>query len=436
MDEAVSNRSLERAEEMKKQILLVAVCLLMFAPGAFSQSGRVSFYWQNASSKQFDGALSNYSELVTAFSLQSPQDASFEYAIDARASGYPTSEESNYRLSLYNAYVGGKMGNFYVRGGQMWLNELGALGSVGGVLGQYKIPKGTNRQLRFGLFAGLEPEILNVQYVSGVQKFGGFAAFEGDKGRSHIIGYANIRNSGMTERSVMVFTNFLPAGNEFFLYQTAEYDFANSSGLSYFFTNARYAPTKRLELQGTYHRGRSVDYRTITQDQLNGRPVDPEELSGLLYESAEGRATVNVGQGFRVFGGYGNDRDNQTDQTTARTTFGFFSSNLFQSGVDIHFSNSHRSRSDGNSYNSWNVSVGRLLLEKIYLSGEYSSSLSVVRFAGSDDVIVENRPQAKLFVLSALIHLSRSISLQSDLQHTTANDYTENRLLVGVTYRY
>jgi hypothetical protein len=66
--------------------------------------------------------------------------------------------------------------------------------------------------------AGLEPESLDAGYVNDVFKYGGYLALDGENGRSHVVGYVNVRNSGKMERSVFVFTNFA-GGSDFFLYQ-------------------------------------------------------------------------------------------------------------------------------------------------------------------------------------------------------------------------
>ena len=99
-----------------------------------------------------------------------------------------------------------------------------------------------------------------------------------------------------------------------FIYQAAEVDLSGpggegSGGLTYFFVNARVAPAKRADIQFTYHRGRSIDARSITDDLLNGRPVPAKTLDGFLFESIGARLTVEVAKGVRVFAGYGQDTE-------------------------------------------------------------------------------------------------------------------------------
>ena len=228
-----------------------------------------------------------------------------------------------------------------------------------------------------------------------------------------------IRDANLTERSVLTTTNYVPVGQRVFVYQSAEIDLQgpagqSGGGLTYFFVNARASATKQVELQGTYHRGRSIDTRTITIDQLNGRPVPLKSLEGLLFESASGRVTVQVIHGVRVFAGYGRDKNNRDSDTTGRFTAGGYASSLLRSGVDLTVSLSRIDRGAPGSYNSWFFSLGRSLGRRVYLSGEYSSSLSVIRFTRSDGVIVETRPETRRYGVNGNINLTRVFSGPGD----------------------
>jgi hypothetical protein len=419
-----------------KPWIICLVAMMLAAGATHADNARISFFAQTSRSSAVGGD-SVFNELVTSLYAQSAYDRpGWEYGLDVRVAGYPSQEARGSRISVYNAYVGQRMGSFGIRVGQMWLNELGALGSVGGGLLQYK----TGNGLRFGAFGGLEPKILEAGYTSGIRKFGGFMALEGKSGRSHVLGYANLRNSGLTERSVLVFNNYVPVSNKFFLYQAAEYDLVgpagkSGGGLAYFFVNGRYEPTQRLELQGMFHHGRSIDTRTITQDVLNGRPVDQQSLQGLLYESVEGRATVLLIKGIRVFTSYGRDRNNRDDVPTGRTGLGLYSNDLAGSGMDfrVQYNRMHGAVS---SYDSWSVSSGRNIARKLYLSAEYSSSLSVFQLTDGNGFLVVNRPKTKRFSISSLTNLSRTLSLLLTFDRTTGDDYSENRILAGVTLRF
>jgi hypothetical protein len=405
--------------------------------------GRIAFYAQSANSFLDDGTQNPYQELATSISFQSGEiENGFEYAADFRLAGYPSEDDVTRRISIYNAYVGGKFkdGRLGARVGQMWLNELGALGSIGGFLGQIKSSKKSYGQFRLGGFAGLEPESLDAGYVNNVFKSGGYLALDGENGRSHVVGYVNVTNSGKMERSVFVLTNFLPIGSDFFLYQAAEIDAygidRESLGLNYFFTNGRYTIKRKFEIQGLFNHGRSIDFRTLTLDQINGRPISDKDTRGFLFESIEGRVTYLAAPGLRFYVGYGQDQSNEGEDKTGRLSSGFYSSDLFHTGVDAQLSVSRRNRNDGSSYNVWTVSAGRMVIQKLYVSGEYTSSLSIVKFTGNDNVVVITRPSSNRYSLSSMFYWTRALTLLLTVERTNADSVYENRLLGGITYRF
>jgi len=406
--------------------------------------GRVSFTAQTASTKDA-GVGRSFSELVTTVSLSSPmpEAGGTEFAFDFRGAAYPSVESRDNRVSVYEAYfgqrfAGGRMG---VRVGQMWLNDLGALGSVGGFLAEYRQAKRkTGVRLRVGAFGGREPTILEAGYTTDVRKYGPYAALDGQGAQRHVVGFVSVRNQDLTERSVVTFSNFVPLGSRFFLYQAAEYDLTGpggqgSGGLNYFFANVRYSPARLVELQGSYHRGRSIDARTITTDMLNGRPIASRSLEGMLYETAGGRVWLNLPQHFRVFGGYARDRNNREDRATHRVSFGVFNPNLFGSGFDISVSDS-RHHMPTSSYDSWDVSVGRSLTSKVYLSGGYTSSLSVFRLVGTGGFVVENRPRTTRYFGSGMFYLTRRVALLVNGEHLEDGTLSEMRWLSSISYRF
>ena len=419
------------------------------APQALSSIprwARVSFFAHAASITGADGSSSSFSEIVTNVAAQSVQHTGngFEYGLDARFGAYPSSDERDPRTSVYDAFVAQRMmdGRLLVKAGQMWLNDLGGLGSVGGALVEYRQSADTTRlRWRAGGFGGVEPEIMDLGYVSGVSKFGGYVALDGNGAQRSVVGYVNVRNQDLTERSVLSFTNYIPVKQSVFVYQAAEVDLAGpggegSGGLTYFFVNARVAPVKRADVQLTYHRGRSIDARSITDDLLNGRPVPSKTLDGFLFESVGARVTVEVAKGIRVFGGYGQDKNDRDADPTDRVSFGVYTSNLFGTGVDLNVTDYRYQRGSASSYDSWYVSAGRSFGSRLYFSGEYTTSLSVLRYARGDGFIVESRPQTDRFGVSANIYLSRTFSLLVVTDYTRDEGYKETRLLSGLSVRF
>jgi hypothetical protein len=407
--------------------------------------GRVSFF-SNAASTATDTTSSSLNELIGTATFESPSgdNVNYEYRADVRFAGYLNSSDRTRRVSIYDAYAGVRLrgGTVGIRAGQMWLNELGGLGAVGGGLfevGQRRLER--RGRWRAVIFGGLEPKVLEAGYVADVLKAGAFTAFEGAGLRRHVAGFVTLRNQGMTERSVLVVNNLLPIGKKLFVYQAAEYDVkgAGISGrgsLTYFFGNARYTANRTIELQGSYHLGRSVDSRTIVRDQLDGRPIDPRLLDGLRFESANGRVTVVIRPGVRVYGGYGRDRNNHDEAASNRFTYGGFASNVLRSGVDVTASDSRMQRPGGNSYNSWYVSLGRSFSRRLYLSGDYGSSLSVLRFVTSGGFLIENRPRTRRAALSGVFNMNHGASVVATAERLTDGALTQTRLMSGLSYRF
>jgi hypothetical protein len=408
--------------------------------------GRVSFTTQSFTAAQAGQTLPGFSEIVISATLASPtrdQDST-EYRFDFRGAGYPQTVGRARRISLYDAYVGRRFGGGVgVRVGQMWLNDLGALGSVGGVLAEVVRPKVAGfRRVRIGAFGGLEPQVLDAGYVNGVMKMGGYVTLEGQGAWRNTVGFVTVRNSGLTERSVLTTTNFLPFGRRLLIYQAAEYDLRGpagngAGGLNYLFANGRYSPVAIIELQAVYHRGRSIDVRGITLDQLAGRPVSAKALEGLLYESIGGRATITVARDIRIFAGYTKDRNNREDAPTGRVTFGGFATNLFQSGFDLNISDSRMSGPSA-SYDSWDASFGRSLGVRMYLTLDYSTSLSTFQLLGQDGFLLQTRPRTNRYSVSDLIRVTRTgkFSLLASADRTRDGDLTELRWLMSLIYRF
>ena len=416
------------------------------APASIPRWARVSFFANVASTTGADGSSSSFSEIVTNVAAQSTQHTGngFEYGLDARFGAYPSTDERDPRTSVYDAFVAQRLmdGRLLVKAGQMWLNDLGALGSVGGALVEYRQSADTKRlRWRAGGFGGVEPEIMDLGYVSGVKKVGGYFALDGSGAQRSVVGYVNVRNQDLTERSVISFTNYVPVQQSVFIYQAAEVDLTGpggegSGGLTYFFVNGRVQPAKRADVQVTYHRGRSIDARSITDDLLNGRPVPAKTLDGFLFESINARVTVEVAKGVRVFAGYGQDRNDRDADPMDRLSFGVYTSDLFGTGVDVNVTDYRYQRGSASSYDSWYVSAGRSFGSRLYLSGEYTTSLSVLRYAREDGFTVENRPQTDRFGASANIYLSRTLSLLVVADHTRDEGYTETRVLAGLSVRF
>jgi len=431
---------------------LVASGVLAWAAPAAAQSfsarpfGRISFY-TTSMRYEVDGLAepATMSEFITTVTFRSAEDDAdgLDYGLDMRHAGY-AAEERSPRVSIYDGWVGGRFRNGTVRArvGQMWLNDLGALGSVAGGLVELHRASDPERGtgVRVGVFGGLEPRVYEFGYAPNVRKLGAYVAYDGKGAQRHVAGYVNVRNQNLTERSVLSFTNYVPVGGRFFLYQAAEYDLSGPGGmghggLTYFFANARVTATSRLELQGIYNRGRSIDTRGIVEAQLGGRPVTTSKIDGLLYESAGGRVYVEVVRGVRVQAGYSRDKTNRDDAASNRVNVGVHVTNLAGSGFDVTATDTRINRPTGR-YDSIYVSVGHDAGRRVYLSGDFSSALSEIRATGQVDPIrVDLRPRLNRYSGTAVVTVGGTTTLLVTVERTSDQTMTEFRVLAGISYR-
>lgn len=432
-------------------VLVLAPCAPAAAQGFGASTfkprpwSRISFFSNTARTTPDEGPARDWREMSTAFSYQLPEsdEAGLDYGVDARASMYPQGERPD-RIALYEAFAGARVldGRLRARVGHVWMTELGSLGSVAGAIAEYRQRRATETSGRFraGVFGGLEPNIIAAGYAPDVKKYGAYAAYDGVGAQRHAVGYVQIRNGALTERSALTTTNFLPlAKGRVFIYQAAEFNVAQPaglgrSGLAYFFTNVRAIPHPRLELQGTYNRGRSIDARGLGQDVLSGRTVARTSIDGLQFESAGGRVTAEVWTRVRVYAGYSRDRTNREADPTYRLIVGGIATNLGGSGFDITASDSLMDRATG-SFHSRYVSVGHSLGRRVYLIGDYSNSVSLMQYSRSDGLLIEIRPRTTRISGTVTANLTRVISLLSTYERLAETDLGENRLLAGLTYR-
>jgi hypothetical protein len=433
-----------------RAVLAAGLLAAATAPAAAQNAawGRVALFGNITQLTNSDLTRSTLSQWSAALTLHSASNAEggFEYGIDFRGSRYVDSDRANL-ASLYDAYVGGRTNGdaFGARIGQMWIDEIGSLGAIGGAYIdlRQKTPSAIGR-FRLGLFGGLEPKVQEVGYFDNVRKAGAFIALDGEEARRSVLGYVQVRNEHLLERSVIVLNNFIPIGRTFSIYQAGEYDIAPpagqaKSGLAYFLVNARWALSRVVEIQGLYHYGLSIDARTLTDDQIHGRPVDPRVLEGFLFESAGGRVTFTVTPTLRIYGGYAAEKRNKNEATLNRITGGLFASDLFHSGFDLSVSENYYRRGNGQGNDSGlYVSLGRSIGPQVYLTAEYSTSVAFLQFTDSGGVTVVSQPTFHRYALSGVANLTRAFSLLLTLEHITGDrrEDEESRALLGLAFRF
>jgi hypothetical protein len=190
----------------------------------------------------------------------------------------------------------------------------------------------------------------------------------------------------------------------------------------------------RWDLQGTFSRGRSIDARGIAEDSRNGSTITATRIDGFLYESTGGRVSVEVAPRVRLNAGYSRDKNNRDDRATSRITIGGYAGNVAGLAFDLSASDSYMHRATG-PYHARYVSIGRQVGHAVYLSGDVSTSLAVLRFSRSDGVAVEMRPHTTRITGSAVINVGRATSLLVTIDRTVDDTSRDLRLLSGITYR-
>jgi len=428
----------------------LALAMLWLSAPAWAQqaprpTGRVSFYATTDQRRPEGGAAEGTFEFATSVTFRTPEieHSGFEVGVDVRHTGYSESDRPQ-RLSIYDGFVGarlGSLGQFRARVGHLWMPDLGTAGSLAGGLVEFRsTPPTASSRWTAGAFAGGEPLGYEAGYADGIRKYGGYVGFERGFLQRHVVGFAHIKQRGLTERSMLSVTNYVPAGRSVFVYQALEYDLqrpaggAARSGLSYFLVNARASAGSRVELQGTYHRGRAISVRQLTDDVLNGRPLKAAAIDGLRYETVGGRVTVRVKRQLEIYGGYAQDRNNREDQATGRLTLGAFANNVFGTSLDLAASDARIDRPTG-PYHSRYVSIGRSIGRSWYVSGDYSTSLAVVRFLRSDGVTIETRPWTRRLSGNVSATLNRQFSLIGIADYTMDEGLKDLRVMTGLTWR-
>jgi hypothetical protein len=144
---------------------------------------------------------------------------------------------------------------------------------------------------------------------------------------------------------------------------------------------------------------------------------------------------VEVAPRVRVYGGYSRDKNNRDTASTNRFLVGGYASNMAASGLDLTVSDSLMERPAG-SYHSFYVSLGHQVKRNAYVSGDYSTSLSVVRFSRSDGITIETRPHTSRFSGTATINVGRSTSLLTTVERSFDDQANGFRLMTGITYRF
>ena len=96
---------------------------------------------------------------------------------------------------------------------------------------------------------------------------------------------------------------------------------------------------------------------------------------------------------------------------------------------------SYRSERPEGSYDAWYASLGRSLGQKVYLTADYATSLAVIRVV-DHGAVIERRPRSKRYGLNGVWNVSRAFSLIATAERLDDDASTDERLLLGLIYRF
>jgi hypothetical protein len=125
-------------------------------------------------------------------------------------------------------------------------------------------------------------------------------------------------------------------------------------------------------------------------------------------------------------------RTGPSERRRDRWSFGLYAANLAGTGLT--------------NVSDWRMKPGVRLIPGMFRSGgrsagacisrAYATSVSVLRFTGSNGLSVETYPQTRRFGVSAVLNVWRTASVLVDAERTTGDAYREYRLLAGLRYRF
>jgi len=102
----------------------------------------------------------------------------------------------------------------------------------------------------------------------------------------------------------------------------------------------------------------------------------------------------------------------------------------------VFVSDNRTIRPGASTYDSWYFSLGRSLGSRLYLTLDYSTSLSVLQLTNSGGLTVMTRPSSRRYSLSGIYNLSRAFSLFVTGEQLVDDETTQNRALLGLTFRF
>jgi hypothetical protein len=320
--------------------------------------------------------------------------------------------------------------------GQMNLYNSAGVGQLlGGVLG-YQL----NPAITVGGYAGLEPDIYDLNVDLQYQKYGVYTQYLGSGAKSAALSYNAIRFEGREEREFVYASGLMPVGHSAVLYGNMEYELgdylAKEDRLSRVFFNARYDPTTFVQLSAYYSSGKGLDFHRFLLEQSQNPDRNSPELERFYYSKTFGaRVTFKPHRRVRLY--LAKRESEQKDRLIRNhtTQLGGSAWNIGGSGISLYGSY-NINRGDASESDSYRISLSRDF-GPLSWTAYYSSTFNGIRFNA-----VTGRPTIVRISDRHTVSNDFFFSISTALAVSLVHDYSsrgvedENTLFFRVIYRF
>ncbi len=428
---------------LRLSVLFIFVVLIFMTSYIMPQESADSFYARGAFYLDWFGAKYEQTDFFNQLSTRVKMELinrrgnGWTIQLDARDRFRP-GEAGNNQVLLYNAhiYFEKPQSRLLFSIGQMNLYDTAGIGQLlGGVLG-FKI----NPDWLLGGYAGWDSSVYINRVESGYRKFGVFGRFLGAKGKRLSLSYNNIRYSGLTERQYFYAGTMYPLAKMFVLYGSAEYELASniasSDRLSRVFLNARWDPSRSVDLTAFYSSGRGLDFHRYVLEKSQDPQLNDSELERFYYSLQYGlRLSFKPTKMLRLY--IARRESEQKDDNIRNHTWqlGGSAGNIFDSGFTI-FGSYSRNRGEIAESDSYYISLSRDFA-RLSWNVSFSNTYNGVRFnriSGEPEIIHLN--DYKTLSTQFFVPINRTFAASLEYEYFIQEEDNQHLFFLRLIVRY
>lgn len=371
-------------------VLLFFLVLISVAPNIKAQGSPDSFYARGAFYLDWFGAKYEETDFFSQVSTRLKMELinrhgnGWTLQFDAR-DRFRIGEASNNQVLLYNArlHFERPQSRILFAIGQMNLYDTAGIGQLlGGVLG-FKIKP----DWLLGGYAGWDSSVYINRLEGGYKKFGLFWRFLGTKGKRLSFSYNQVRYSGMTERQYIYAGAMYLVERMFIFFGNFEYELASnvsaSDRLSRVFLNARWDPTRSVDVIAFYSSGRGLDFHRYVLERSQDPELNDSELERFYYSLQYGlRLSVKPTKMLRLYISRRESEQKDDDIRNHTWQLGGSAGNILDSGLTICGSYSSN-RGEISESDSYYLSLSRDF-GPLSWNASFSNTYNGVRFSRSN----------------------------------------------------